>query len=537
VPAAVIVVSRRATFVEPLRAACIAAGLDVDVGRAAGEAAAIARVHAGADEVVIGVVVDVDDVGLHVAPLCDELRLIAGLGGAPIVLLGAAGGPLSSMHAALDVGADAFFALPVETALVVAKLLAYRAMPLAGPLPTTIVPRADVDVDDAPRAPGFGPAFATAATPDELLAALESTDVVGRDDDVDDSDLDAVSGPCAPGGVAALLWAMHVRRRSGTLEFLDAGGVRRACTFVDGAPIRVRSTAAAERADTVLVRLGWATASRVAAALGAGDGPLSLRALCTSLVDAGGLLPEERRDAVRDVLREQLGALVVLQDAAWQFRDVDDGDDDEQEEGVAAGDHVAALIIDVIRRRFDRARLYAAVGGPQSVLAPVDERDDDDDDDDLDLVWRRALHPDEARALASFNGDRTVDDVVVDAGVVRDVALRAALLGRTFGVLRTVHRAQVPAVDSEEAGRARATATLRERVFDRLARARGGDPRHLLSVTTDATAVEIVAAATTLRARFDPARAEASGLGDLRDTLVEIVAAVDAAEANLLRRL
>ncbi len=579
-PAAVIVVSRRGFVVDPVRAVCQAHGLHVVVGVDAREALARARAYVGSGASPAGVIVDVegavfdggdggdDPGGDHdrgdagqIAELCGALRSVPGLAEVPIVLLGTHGSPLSSLHAALDAGADAFFALPVEAGRVVAKLLAYGAAPDADggahpALASALVPAAAPPAPDEPRRPPF----ASAATPDELLAALESTDVVvgdyDDDDDDDDDPLVAASGRCAAGEVASLLWSLHVRRRSGVLELLDDAGVRRGCSFVDGVPTQVRSTVASEQPAAVLLRLGWVTAPRLAAAVGGAPPPPTLGALCTALVDAGGLLPEEQRDAARDALREQLGALVTLDDAAWQLREFDDdradddradddradddrADDDraEQEHALPATAVFATMLVDTIRRRLDLPRLFAAVGGPKSVLVPVDRTERTDRGATMDVrAWQGALLEAETRALAAFDGARDLDAVVVDAGVERAVAWRAALLGRTFGALRTLHRAALPSPQGEHARRAREATIVRERVFDRLARARSADPLHLLSLTPDATPAEVAAAATALRARFDPARADVAGIGDLRDVLVEIVGAIDAAAASLLRR-
>jgi hypothetical protein len=556
--AAVIVVSRRNSLVAPLREAAFVVGLDVDVGRDPGEAAAIARIHGSADDPVVGVVVDVDDHGSVVAALCDELRLVPGLDDVPVVLLGAPHGPLSSTAVALDVGADAFFALPVDAGRVIAKLLASRALP-APPslsLPTNLVPLPDTHADPAP-------AFVAAATPDELLAALESTDVTSVDgvpSAGDDADAGVDCGVVEAGGVASLLWAAHRRCHSGSIDFLDDAGGRRGCFFVDGALRRVHSTVAAERPDEILVRLGLVTPARLASALDGGRAPAGAGALCAQLAQAGALLPDERAVARRDVLLEQLAAVVLLDGAAWQRRDAMSGDDDETgsdaddaDNGGGGGDGgdsgdsgdggdgfgLGGLLVQALRRRFDLARLYAAVGGGQTVLAPVVDKDADRDEDTEDAGgedWRDALHDDEALALAAFDGKRDVDAVVATSGLARPTVLRAALFGRTFGVLRHTYRAPAPSQERVHDEAMRTAVLWRERVLDRLARARAGDPVRLLSLLPDATAQEVAAAAATLRARFDPARAGDRGIPELRDVLVEIVAAIDAAAAQPLRR-
>jgi hypothetical protein len=114
------------------------------------------------------------------------------------------------------------------------------------------------------------------------------------------------------------------------------------------------------------------------------------------------------------------------------------------------------------------------------------------------------------------------------------VAATAALLGWVFGALQPLQRAPAATDDAQQERLTLARALERERVLDRLRRAREGDWFHLLSLAADANAHDVAAAARSLRARFDPARAVARGVGDLRGALREIVAAIDEAESVLL---
>jgi hypothetical protein len=79
----------------------------------------------------------------------------------------------------------------------------------------------------------------------------------------------------------------------------------------------------------------------------------------------------------------------------------------------------------------------------------------------------------------------------------------------------------------------RERALVRERVLDRLARARESDYFTFLSVDEDASFTEIVHAIAGLRAHYDPAGPAMSGQGELRGALVEIRDVLADAEAVL----
>ncbi|MBM4280119.1 MAG: hypothetical protein FJ137_04985 [Deltaproteobacteria bacterium] len=532
--AAVLLVSCRPSLLAPLVDACAAGGLDVDVADDAAAAAAAARGRGSRDDPFVGVVVDVDAVADLAEPLCEELRLIPGFGDAPIVFVGPAASPLSSTAAVVAVGGDAFFALPVEAWRVVGKVLAYGGAP-----PAALSAVSSVLPEEDPAPARSTPSFAHAATPDELLAALGDAAVVAPTDD--DELLAAGAGTLTPGLAPALLWAAHAGARAGTLELLDDAGVRRAAVFVDGAPLTLRSTAPAEQAEAVLLRLGWSTSARLASARAARALPSSstttAEALSAALVQAGALLPEERAPVTAAILAEQLAAFVAVDTGAWQLRSAD-GDDAGAGRGATDGHAddgdaraLASRLAEAVRRRFDEPRLLAAAGGGDSVWTP---RVSVGLGDEPLPAWRAALRDDEGRALRCCDGTRTLEAVVDVAGVPPAVAATAVLLGWIFGALQPEHRGPAPGEEARRDRLAQARTLERERVLDRLRRAREGDWFHLLSLTADASAHEVAASARALRARFDPARAVARGVGDLRGALREIVAALDEAEAVLL---
>jgi hypothetical protein len=539
-PAAVLLVSRRPTLLAPLADACAAAHLDVDVGDDAAHAVAVVAARDGASGGFVGVVVELGAVGDDVERLCSGVRALPGLGDVPIALIGPPGGPLATTNAAVAVGADAFFALPIEARRVVAKLLAYGGVAADGLAAIdAVLPLAE---DEPVRR---GPVFAHAATPDELLAALDDTTVVPAEETGEA--LPASGRVGGAGDVAALLWSASAARRSGTWTLLDDAGVRRTVALVAGRPTTIRSTAVEEQAAALLVRLGWCSPARIAAVeagVGLPDTPV---ALCTALAQQGALLGHEQKPVARAVFSEQLAALVSVDSGAWQLRGVEPGEDpdgagsnepfedadDCSVDGAVDDDGAfATLLAEAVRRRFDLHRLHAAVGGDGSILAPT--RPPAPDEAEETPPWHGALLPDEHRVLASFDGERDIEAVAAAVGVHPRRVLQVAALGRVFGAVQVLRRAPAPGPDAIALQLAVARGLERERILDRLRRAREGDWFSLLSLAPDATTHAVRAAAAALRARFHPALAVERGVGDLRAALREINGAIDEAESILV---
>jgi hypothetical protein len=584
VTAAVLVVARSPGIVEPLRAACAAVGLGVWVADDATNAATLARAPIDDGQDVAGVIVDVGAVDDLADALCEELRLIRGYRDAPILFIGAAVGPLSSTNEALAVGGDAFFALPVDAVRVLAKLLSYTDRAVSpGDVPASLVL-----ADDGPV---WRPAvYASGATPDELLAALEEIVPVrderderdertgataataapsGEDDDrrshkadgnedgeatsgghdgaehasrgggadesadggEDDNDEgEPVAGALAAGEAAAWLWRVHRRRTTGLLEFLDEHHTKWTCTFVRGALCDVRSTGPSEGVGEILVRLGLTTQARWSALRGQHDLPSAAAPLTALLVQRGALLPSEELPARRAVLAEQLAAVVSVQAGAWQLKKKDeDGETtptEPDEQTLPVVDHDDFA---AFLAEAVRRRLDDVCGN--AVLGSAESV----------LAPRKKgravpahFLPEEARTLAAMNGRRSLAELERLVGVGPSVIRRAALLGLVFGAVRMVSRAPTKNDDDARNARTKARELEAERVLDRLLRARQGDLFFLLSLSLEASAHDVACAARSLRGRFDPTRAVERGVGELRAALREINAAIDEAEAILL---
>jgi DNA-binding response OmpR family regulator len=549
----VILVSRQPAFIDPLRSTCDAAGLDLAVAEDAPAALEVARRLAGMASgsatggatggAIGGVIVDVaaiDDLG---SALCDELRAAPGAADAPIVFVGDGHGVIASLADALGVGGDAWFLLPVDARILVAKILAWRG--------ESVPAIASAIIERRPVEGAFPRVIAAAATADQLLGALGEHD---SDDDNDDDDgvhgggappvhtpppAPAVGGaprdhhddeaPFAPDdgscqGAAwlTLLATARRRRASGVLSSIAADDTRRVCVLRDGRVVGLSSSAAREQAASILLRLGLLTAARHRA-LPPALSSSTTAALCAHLEATGGLLSAERHAARRAVLLAQWLAFAASDGGRWSWRPgAHDGTDDVvSEPGDALDDDEAAR---ALRARLHDERLWALVGGPDTVLRRAATPPDD--------AGAFLVRDDELRVLSHVDGARTLDDLIALVGD-QGAVLRAAVFGVASGALAVTTLGRAETADAREARRTRERALVRERVLDRLARARESDYFTFLSVDEDASFTEIVHAIAALRAHYDPAGPAMRGQGELRGALVEIRDVLADAEAVL----
>src|SRR5690606_21239818 len=144
------------------------------------------------------------------------------------------------------------------------------------------------------------------------------------------------------------------------------------------------------------------------------------------------------------------------------------------------------------RRKYDLSRLWRVLGGPQTLVGP--------DDRALRLP---PLTPEERVALSLLDGQRTLEEAVLDGALPPDDVLRAAGLGGSPGAARVAGRGVrgVPQGQRQEHGRA--PAIDKARIEERLHVARHGDYFAFLGIATDATSVEVRRAAENLRKQFD----------------------------------
>ena len=379
--------------------------------------------------------------------------------------------PLGSAVTAADVGRDA---RPVGDG---------EGVPFGGPLRSI-----EIEPVDAPLPPPF--------------VALEPEQ--GRFDE---------------GELPALLMSAAMLAVTGAIDIATHDGRVRRLFLEQGEPVFVSSLLAADRPEEILLRGGLITATRHAQLRAA---PLtSARRMCAALADDGALKLDELFVAVRGVLTEQV--LAVFESDAGTFRYVEDR--------VFAADRVRlshgfmAIIAEGVRRKFDETRLWAVLGGPQTLLGPH-----------ATLNVGRALPPlsaEETLALGRLDGTRALDDVILESGLHPHVVLRAALIGVATGALRVLARGLPRSVAEIVERREQGVLIDRARVLDRLALARHGDYFTLLGVSVDASAFEVHRASQRLRERFDPARYIDVAFSDLLGAAREIVDVVGDAEAVL----
>ncbi|MDP2339354.1 MAG: DUF4388 domain-containing protein [Deltaproteobacteria bacterium] len=322
------------------------------------------------------------------------------------------------------------------------------------------------------------------------------------------------------GELPALLLSASLLGVTGAIDITNDDGRTRRLFLEEGEPVFVSSTMAADRPEEILLRGGLITAPRHAQLRAAP--PASARRMCAQLVDDGALKLDELFAAVRGVLTEQV--LALFEWGAGSFRFV--------EERPFAADRVRlshglpAIIAEGVRRKFDEDRLWAVLGGPQTLLGPQT------------MVGRPAgalppLSAEETLALARLDGTRALDDVILESGLHPHAVLRAALIGVTTGAVRVLARGLPRGPSEVIARRERGVSIDRARVVDKLALARHGDYFSFLGVDVDATAFEVHRAAQRLRERFDPSRYKDSAFSDLLTAVQEIYDVAGDAEAVL----
>jgi len=280
--------------------------------------------------------------------------------------------------------------------------------------------------------------------------------------------------------------------------------------------VSLTSSLTADRPEEQLLKGGLITAA-IHSELRVGEA-LSARRLCSRLVDDGVIKLDELFSAVRGVLTEQLLRCLEWSDGTFSY----------SETRAHAADRVRlehtfdAVIAEGVRRKYDESRLWSVLGGPATLLGPGDTT--------------RSLPPlssEERLAIERFDGTRSLDDVVLGAGLHGHVVLRAALIGVAAGALRVLARGLPRSADDVIVRRERAVAIDRARVVDKLALARHGDYFSFLGCDATATPFEVHRAAVRVRERFDPARYADAAFADLRPGLREILDVAADAEAVL----
>jgi hypothetical protein len=593
---AVLLLSRRRRFLDPLIEALSSTGLDVVVGETAADAA-----HGWTGLAPLGAIVDLLSVATPVET-CGTLRDVPAAATIPIVLVGSGAEDVRSTNDAVFVGGDAYFQVPVEAARVVAKVAAYVGIPLPT-LPLEFL----LGDGDAPVA------FVTDAPPPRVVppAALPGDllgDLLGDDDDHeirsgdgfdrspftegDDARDDVTNEPAddatddarvasmsdahddvTPPAAATVTQPTRARVvfTSGRFDAdsLDARhqrsiSSRTAPTFVSLEP------AEGLFFDGELAGLLWAAWSQEvtgAIEIRHFDGrtrlvgfergePVWLR---SSLIDDR---PERALHARGFITAARAAELVTAPSTSARRTCtalVEEGTLKLEELVPAA----RAVLADQLR-----ALLTWPEGSFRSLDAPTDDADRVRLDDGFDhVIFESVRHTcDEAKlwsvlggpttllrlteqrgplgrllaneraALDGIDGISSVADVVFGSSCAPLVALRAIFLAVTAGVAVIVARG-TPRTANEPAYRQRQSQHIdRERILDKLASARSRDRVSFLGVSPTATSTEVRQAVATIRERFAPARYIDTAFDDLGPALVEILQCADEAEAAVGER-
>jgi len=304
-----------------------------------------------------------------------------------------------------------------------------------------------------------------------------------------------------------LLAEIHLQRVTGRVDFvLESGRAVRTFYFEAGEPVHVRSNLRHDQFAEFLLRRGLLT--REQHALARAKQLESARQLGAALLEEGVLKTRELFDAVREHLADAYLTLLEWPQASFRYLREHVPEVDRVVLAVSAG----ALVAEGVRRKYDVDRLLHAVGGPATLLAPVD----------LDRLAAMQLRPEEQRAADLLDGVRTLEDLILAAGVEETIAYRTALIAIACGA----HEVAARGVDIVDADRALAAeheqAIDRGRLAERLRLAREANYFDFLGLPRTATGYEIETAVGQLLEELDRIRLRCADERAINESVAEI---------------
>jgi ActR/RegA family two-component response regulator len=319
-------------------------------------------------------------------------------------------------------------------------------------------------------------------------------------------------------GVSEILSATAQVRLTGRVE-VAAGGVLRRVFLDHGRPVYADSSADGEDLAAWLAAEGYvarnALARARARAAQIGGTPEEI------LMETGYLKPDDVYRALHGHVVDRVLALFALE--AGETVVIQGGP--RPLDPVDLGMHPGRLVLDGVRRKYGRLRLYRAYGTPTSVPRARSEISRDG------LV----LRTDEESVLASCDGVRTALEVARTArvGEVDCLAILYALsvLGFVDPPQGRPRAGALPPLAESELIRAGAPRTaddlpgFSDLVGSKLTEVQSADYFHVLGVPRTASSAELRAAWETLRRRFDPHRVRRDG--PLWHPVMEIAAVVE----------
>jgi hypothetical protein len=583
---AVLLLSRRRRFLDPLIETLSATGLDVVVAETASDGA-----DAWSTVTPLGAIVDLLSVSAPV-DACATIRDLPAAAGIPILFVGSGAEEVRSTNDAVFVGGDAYFQLPVETARIVAKVAAYVGIPSSHAASEMLLG----DPDGRPPPPLVVP---PAALPDDLLGddADDGNDAIDdgadgqvsafdqpidarRDDAVDDDSARTVSalrrtsehddeaaGPSMPSPPLERPWIAY---ESGRFDAVDA----LAREAHDAMATQPRTTLAelvpAEGLffDGELPGLLWAAWSQgVTGAvevrhfdgrtrtLGLEKGePVWLHSVLDEdlppniLVMHGFLTLSQRANLqglsspsarrlctalVADGLLklEELvpAARAILLEQLRALMSWPEGSfrflraPTNDADRVCLDDGFASIMVSEVRHLFEEGRLWSVLGGPMTLVRLAEP-----------CVLPAPLVDEERAVLTAIDGTCSVADVVFGSRCAPIVALQALFVGVTVGAVVVVSRGSPRSADDAAWRQRRAQQIDRARIVNKLTLARDADLPRFLGLASHASVTEMRRAVALIRERFNPAHYVDAAFADLLPGIAEILERADRAETEFI---
>ncbi len=307
-------------------------------------------------------------------------------------------------------------------------------------------------------------------------------------------------------GIGELLAAVTEGGLAGRVEVASGGVLRR--VFVDaGAPVYADSSEPAEDLVAFLANEGRLTRAIAAEAR---DRAVQTGASAEEiLIEAGYLEPEDIYRALRAYVVERVLALFALE--AGEATLVRGGP--RPLDPVDLGMHPGRLILDGIRRKYGRLRLYRAFGTSATVPRPRTTQRPE--------LPGLVLRHDETTVLSLIDGRRTALEIARTAQL-HEIDTLAILFG--LGVLRLIDAplgirpaVGMPSLEPEALLRAGAPRTddqmpgFAEQLAQKYSEIQAADYHQILGVPRAATGAEIRNAWERLKRQFDPHRVRRDG--------------------------
>jgi hypothetical protein len=350
----------------------------------------------------------------------------------------------------------------------------------------------------------------TFSTPDQVVSTQVGHERTGESGAL-------VRGEC---DAATLIARLATAGFTGRLV-VRRGPVEKSVAFDAGRPVFASSNVDTDRMGQLLVREGKITAEQY----GRADAAVreTGRRMGEILVDRGYLKRRELLPAVRRHVEDILYSIFAWTEGDYRIV----AGDGAPAERIRVSRDPSALVLEGVRRKFDRATLEHLIGAPATVIEVIDR------DRLAAVIGAAELAAEERAALTAFDGKVDLATAARQAGAPLHVAYALAWALVVLGVA-TAHRAAGP-VEDDGPGMVGETdlAIDRERVRARHALVADADYFALLGVRKDATGFEIRRAYEAARKDFAAETFPPDLRGELAGELAEIALVLDEAHQVL----